>query len=211
LSKLKSFDVRGTRVADLRPLKQSLQLIDLNVGGAQLALAHLDNLKKLTVIEQGDVDLSNISSLVALERLFVWGPLRVDAANFRQLKALKSLQISGFGFQQNITAVTNPQAFSQLKTLEILTLGSLQLDNLDFVKTLASLTSLNLNELPLNSIEPVRHLKSSKTISLASIPVVDMMPLVDLPALEEVRILRTPARSDAVSALEKRGVKVTVH
>jgi Leucine-rich repeat (LRR) protein len=215
LSKLKSFDIRGTRVTDLRPLKQSLALRELEIGGAQMptlnSLAHLDALKQLRIIEQGDVDLSPIASLVTLEELFMWGPLRVDAANLRPLKALKNLQISGFGFQQSATAVANTDAFSDLTALEVLTLGSLQLNNLDFVKTLTSLTSLNLNELPITSIEPVRALRALKSISLTTIPVVDITPLVDLPVLEEVRIMRTPARSDAVSALEKRGVKVTVY
>ncbi|WP_315739831.1 MULTISPECIES: leucine-rich repeat domain-containing protein [unclassified Bradyrhizobium] len=215
LSKLVSFDVRGTRVTDLRPLRQSLALRELEIGGAQTLsltnLSHLDGLKQLRVIEQGDVDLSTISSLVTLERIFLWGPLHVDANVLRPLKALKDLQISGFGFQQIATTVVNAQAIAELKNLNTLTLGSLRLDTFDFLGSLMSLTTLNLNELPLNSIEPVRKLQALKSISLTSIPVVDITPLVDLPALEEVRIMRTPARSDAVSALERRGVKVIVY
>jgi hypothetical protein len=94
---------------------------------------------------------------------------------------------------------------ANLKSLETLTLGSLRLDSIDFVTGLASMTALNLNELPISSIEPVRSLQKLKSISLTSIPVVDITPLVALPSLEEVRLMRTPARSDAVSALERRG------
>lgn len=215
LTKLTAFDVRGTRVTDLRPLRQSLALRDLEVGGAQIPsianLAHIDALKTIRVIEQGDIDLSPIGSLVSLEGLFIWGPLSIDASAFRPLKALKNLQMSGFGFQQIATKVSNASALSELKALNILTLGSMQLNNLDFVSGLTSLTSLNLNELPISSIEPVRTLRQLKSISLTTMPVSDISLLVDLPSLEEVRLTRVPARTDAVSALERRGVKVTVH
>ncbi|MCA1525922.1 leucine-rich repeat domain-containing protein [Bradyrhizobium yuanmingense] len=215
LSKLTAFDVRGTRATDLRPLRQSLALQELEVGGAQVPslanLAHIEALKTLRVIEQGDVDLSPLGALVSLERLFVWGPLSIDASVFRPLKALKNLQMSGFGFQQIATKVSNASAFSELKALSMLTLGSMQLNNLDFVNGLTSLTALNLNELPISSIEPVRTLRQLKSISLTTVPVSDISPLVDLPSLEEVRLMRVPARTDAVSALEKRGVKVTVY
>jgi Leucine-rich repeat (LRR) protein len=214
-SKLISFDVRGTRVTDLRPLKQSLALRDLEIGGAQMPsltnLAHLDGLKQIRVIEQDGVDLSAISSLINLESIFLWGPPRVDANVLRPLKALKELQISGFGFQQAATMVINAQAIAELKNLRTLTLGSLRLDTFDFLGELPSLTALSLNELPLNSIETMRKLQALKSISFISIPVVDITPLIDLPALEEVRLMRTPARSDTVSALERRGVKVTVY
>jgi Leucine-rich repeat (LRR) protein len=134
----------------------------------------------------------------------------VDAAALRQLNKLKTLIITGFGFGSN-TIIANAQAIAELKDLGSLTLGGLQLTNLDFLAELQNLTELNLNELPITSIEPVRRLRSLKKISLTSIQVVDISPLADLPTLAEVRIMRTPARSDVVSLLQRRGIQVTVY
>lgn len=214
LAQLRYLAIRGTRVVDLRPLRQSLLLEELEIGGAQVAalgsLSHLDNLKRLTMIEQGEVELEAIGSLASLENLFVWGPPRIDLSAIAQLRKLKNLSISGLGFGP-VTSVTNAESISRLSSLEVLSLGGLQLNELDFVSRLERLSELNLNELPVASIEPVRSLLSLKKISLTSTRVVDLTPLINLPALEEVRIMRTPARADVVSILEKRGVKVTVY
>jgi hypothetical protein len=67
----------------------------------------------------------------------------------------------------------------------------------------------NLSDIPTSSIEPLRSLKSLKKITLFSIPVVDVAPLLDLPALTDLNVMRTPARSDVLTELERHGVKVT--
>jgi hypothetical protein len=61
---------------------------------------------------------------------------------------------------------------------------------------------------PIQSIEPVRALKSLEKINLMGIPVVDISVVLDLPALSELTIMRTPAREDVLTAIERRWVKV---
>jgi Leucine-rich repeat (LRR) protein len=214
LNSLRSVDITGTRVTDLRPLRHNLSLEELGVGATQMAslasLAHLDKLKDIRIIEQGELDLSQIGSLAALERVTLWGPRKVDLLPVRRLSKLQSFHLSGLGFGQ-LSAVVNVEALGDEVELRTLTLGSLAIQNLDFLAKLTKLEELNLNELPVVSLAPLRGLKSLKKISIVGVPVADISPLLELPNLGELNIMRSPARSDVITVLERGGVKVTVN
>jgi Leucine-rich repeat (LRR) protein len=214
LTSLRSVDVTGTRVTDLRPLRHSLLLSELGVGANQMAslgsLSHLDKLKDLRIIEQGEIDLSQVASLASLERMMLWGPRKVDLLPVRQLSGLQSLHLSGLGFGQ-LSIVANVEAIGDLAELRSLTLGSLAIQNLDFIAKLTRLEELNLNELPIVSLVSLKGLKSLRKISLVGVPVVDISPLLELTNLAELNIIRSPARSDLITVLERRGVRVTVN
>ena len=212
LASLEYLDIRGTRVTDLLPLKQNENLTVLSVGGEQIKsiinLANLKKLKKLTIIEQGNTDLSPISTLANLEYLWIWGLPEFDLSPLRSLTKLNEVQLSGLGFSV-VSPVTDIQAISVLSGLKKLTLGSLQLNELAFAVNLTNLEEINLNVLPITSITPLSGLRSLKKISLVQTAVVDVSPLLELPALTELNVIRTPARADILAELERRGVKVT--
>jgi hypothetical protein len=212
MSLLESLEIRGTRVSDLQPLSKSNNLKELTISGAQIPglinLSHLVNLKKVTIIEQQGTDLSAVGTLTNLESLWIWGgPTPLDISPLHSLTALRALTITGFFFGAH-TAVPNIRVIGDLKELETVTLGSLQVNDVTFLQALKNLKEINLNQLPISSIEALRNLKAIKKLSLIDIPVVDISVLLELPALISVTVIRVPARADVITELERRGVKV---
>lgn len=211
LVSLESLDITGTGANNLTPLRDMENLRELGVGGKQtpglIELRNLKSLKVLRIIDQGPVDLSPVGELPNLESLFIWGPPALNLAPLGKLRNLKELQISGMGFGA-LSTVTNVEALGNLQELRKLTLGSLQVSDLNFVRRLGHLNELNIGMMPIASIEAVRGLVSLKSVSLNLTNVVDISPLLELPSLSNVSVLRTPARADVLTQLERNGVKV---
>ncbi|HEY5238342.1 MAG TPA: hypothetical protein VIJ62_08190 [Rhizomicrobium sp.] len=209
-------DIRGTRITDLRPLEHSVKLESLSIGGEQIpglpVLANLKNLKKITLIEQNQFDLTPVTSLVNLESLWIWGPFTgmLDAAPLQKLTKLRDLTITAGGIN-TLTIVTNIQSISALTDLRTLTLGQITVTDLSFVRSLKNLTQINLGQIPITSIEPLRDLKMLKTVSLSAIAVIDISPLLDLHNLNDLTVGRTPARTDVLDELRRRGVNVKTY
>lgn len=213
LHQLESLEIRGTRVTDLSPISQGV-LKELIISGAQIpglvSFAPQSTLRKLQIIEQTVVDLTNVGNLTNLESLFVWGPTHFDLLPLSSLSNLRNLQLSGLGFGR-LSVVENAQAISSMAELRTLTLGQLGIPDLNFANTLMKLEELNLNQLPVSSVGPLSKLILLKRISLSDVPVVDISPLLALPELTFISFLRVPAREDVVRELERRGVTVKRH
>jgi len=107
--------------------------------------------------------------------------------------------------------IVDIDAIGELAQLKTLTMGEVQVDSLRFLAKRYNLVELNLNGLPLRSISELANLMSLEKISLADIPIVDISPLLLLPNLATLSLLRTPARADVISELERRGVKVVIN
>jgi Leucine-rich repeat (LRR) protein len=84
----------------------------------------------------------------------------------------------------------------------------MQVSDLTFLRGLANLNELNIGMMPVSSVEPLRGLTSLKRVSLNLTDIVDISPLLDLPALTSLSVLRTPARADVLTQLERNGVKI---
>jgi len=217
LPSLETLDIRGSRVVALQPLSKDRSLRELSIGGLQvpglISLVSLENLKKLTIIieQQSGFDLTPVGKLANLESLMIWLPMGValDVAPLRSLVKLRSLQLSGASFFRPPTEIANVGAIAGLTELTTLTLGSLQLTDIAFVAKLTKLEEVNIDEMPISSIDSLRNLRSLKKVSLSSTRVTDISPLLDLPALTDLTVRRTPARSDVLSELARRGVRVT--
>lgn len=67
---------------------------------------------------------------------------------------------------------------------------------------------ISVTNSPLINVSALSRIKRLKTVSLTGTAVVDISPLLDLPELKTLGIMRTPARSDVLTELERRGVKV---
>lgn len=211
---LKTLDIRGTEISDLSALSKIETLQELSIGGIQIPglvrLRNLKNLKTLNVIEHGDIDLSTIGELSNLETLWIWGPSEqrhLNVSPLRKLSNLRQLTLTGLGFF-GLAVVTDIEALGDLKELRKLTLGSLQVSDLAFTSKLKSLSEINIGEMPVTSIEPLRGLKSLTSVSLSKTRVTDISPLLELPALTNLNVMRTPARADILTELERRGVNV---
>jgi Leucine-rich repeat (LRR) protein len=98
----------------------------------------------------------------------------------------------------------------QLNPVE-LTLGDAQINSLAFLSRSTNLAELNLRNIPVVYARELGNLTSLTTISLVDIPMVDISPLLSLTNLKSVSLLRTPARADVISELERRGVKVIIN
>lgn len=211
LVSLETLDITGTGVSDLSPISHFRDLRELGVGARQVPglvnLSNLKSLRTLRLIDQIDVDISPIGSLSNLENLWIWGLPEINASALGKLTKLLDLSIMGSGFGRQ-TPVTNVDALGNLKELRKLTLGSLLLHDLAFVSGLTNLNEINIGEMPIVSVAPLRNLTSLKSISLNATSVVDISPLLDLPALNTLTVVRTPARSDVLTELERRGVKI---
>jgi len=134
----------------------------------------------------------------------------LDAAPLQKLTKLRDLTITAGGIN-TLTIVTNIQSISALTDLRTLTLGQITVTDLSFVRSLKNLTQINLGQIPITSIEPLRDLKMLKTVSLSAIAVIDISPLLDLHNLNDLTVGRTPARTDVLDELRRRGVNVKTY
>jgi len=211
LISVESLDITGTGTDSLLPLRGMEMLRELGVGARQVRhlaeLGNLKGLKVLRIIDKGPVDLSPVAVFASLESLFIWGPPAMNMAPLGSLSKLQGLQISGLGFD-GLSTVTGIEALGNLQELTRLTLGSLQVSDLSFVRKLGLLNEINVGMMPVASIEPLRGLASLKSVSLNLTEVVDISPLLELPALTSLSVLQTPARADVLTRLEKNGVKI---
>jgi hypothetical protein len=212
LASLEVLEIRDTRVADLHPISNAQHLKEITVSGTQLpglsVLAPLPNLKKLTIVEQQHIDLTSVGLLTNLETLsIVGGALPIDVLPLRNLKNLQSLMITGFSFVA-YTAVPNLQVVGELTELRTLALGYVYVTDISFISNLRRLEEVSFNRMPISSIASLAGIVSIKKVTLADVPVTDISPLLTLPALADLTIRRTPARSDVLSELGRRGVKV---
>jgi Leucine-rich repeat (LRR) protein len=215
LRSVKNLDVRDSGVTDMSALAGYTALEELDVGAKQVpalvSLRELPNLTKLLVIAQVPVDTAPIGTLSHLQNLSVFGLPVIDAAPFRNLSKLQNLALNGIGFGMGRAKVVDVEAIGSLGSLKSLSLSDLDIGSLRFLAGQHSLVELNLHSLPIASIPELATLTSLEKLSLADMPIVDISPLLSLADLREVSLMRTPARADVISELEKKGVKITIN
>jgi internalin A len=133
----------------------------LHVGGKQLhdlgKLSHIVNLTRLQIIEQSNVDLTPVGSLINLKSLFIGVRPRMNLSMLKDLKNLEQLTLQGFGLE-SLTSVTDVDVIGSLRGLLTLTLAGVNIRDVAFVSQLTNLRELNLGLMPVTSIEPLRGL-----------------------------------------------------
>jgi internalin A len=236
LTGITTLSIGGTQVSDLSPLRNFRHLSSLNLGGAPVTdLSPLVNLDTLTTMRltgaevpalatlvrkerlkslsiyagQGAVDLSPVAELSGLEMLDLdfFSGRGFDISPVRHLTSLKILSIGGNGFEY-FSFVNGLDAIGALTNLQKLSIFGVQMTDLNFATPLQNLTELSVTNAPLSNISALGQLRSLSNVSLTGTLVVDISPLVNLPELTQLGIVRTPARSDVVTQLEHRGVKI---
>jgi hypothetical protein len=215
LKAIKNLDVRDSGVTDMSALAGYAALEELAVGAPQVpTLASLRELPKLTrlmVIAQVPVDTTPIGTLSNLQNLSVFGLPLINAAPLRNLTKLQNLTLNGMGVFRGRSQVTDVEAIGTLGNLKSLALSDLEIGSLRFLADQHSLVELNLHALPIASAPELASLTSPRKLWLADMPIVDISPLLSLADLSEVSLMRTPARADVISDLQKKGVKVTIN
>jgi internalin A len=234
LTNITQLSIGGTQVNDLSPIHNFRHLKVLNLGGAPVTdlspldmdtlkemritsseVASLstfpkkDNLKALSIFDSRVIDLSPVGQLWGLETLdlFISGPQGFDVSPLKRLMNLTNLRISGDGFQY-FSPVKGLEAINGLHHLKKLSLFGVLMTDLSFVADLQSLEEITVVNAPVNNISALSRTKTLNSVSLTGTGVVDISPLLDLPELKTLVIIRTPARSDVLTELERRGVKV---
>src|ERR1035437_5643489 len=210
---LRVLNVTGTRVTDLSPISKIDTLEDLSINGRQLpglpVLRNLTNLKKLSLFDTEPVDLSPIGELGNLESLSIDGPLTLNLAPLRRLSQLSGLvvqpQASDFTTMMQVQDVA---AIGELHELRKLIFRQVLITDLGFMRGLRNLTEFTAMSVPISSISGIEEATALSTVNLIRTNVVDTAPLLRLPNLTEVYVAYTPARSDVLTELERRGVKV---
>jgi Leucine-rich repeat (LRR) protein len=215
LKAVKNLDVRDSGVTDMSALAGYSALEELSVGAKQVpvltSLRELPKLTKLLVIAQVPVDTTPIGTLSNLQSLSIFGLPVINAAPFRNLSKLQNLALNGIGFGMGRSQVTDVEAIGAVGNLKSLSLSDLEIGSLRFLADQHSLVELNLHGLPIASVPELATLTSLKKLRLADMPIVDISPLLSLAELREVSLMRTPARADVISELEKKGVKITIN
>jgi pimeloyl-ACP methyl ester carboxylesterase len=218
LDGLESLDVTDAATSDLSPLSHLQRLTELRIDGRQLSslatLSGIGHIERLAIAAHEDIALSHLSGLAHLEYLSVsiWGPSapRLSTLNVAPLGGLTTLHELSLmsGFEDRLPYVTGAETFGELKELRKLALAGLQIADLGFLSSLHNLTELNITMMPVSSIAALRGLTSLRSVYLISTLVADISPLLELPALANLTVVRSPARSDILTELERRGVKI---
>ena len=206
---LRVLTLGSPKATDLSPLGDIDALEELTIGGEQVpGLPVLRHLKVLYLNDGAPVDLSPIGQLGQLEKLYIYGPLKLNLAPLRRLTKLSDLSLMEIADLVSLMQVEDLAAIGELRALRKLALWQVLVTNLAFVRGLNNLTEFTAVRTPISDITGIEQAAALTTVTLNSTRVVEISPLLTLPNLRELSVLSTPARSDILTVLEQRGVKV---
>ncbi|PRQ05451.1 Internalin-A precursor [Enhygromyxa salina] len=164
----------------LRSLELSARADVGELGDGALApLAHLTELRELSLRDGGWSELDALADLRALEQLDLRSTDISSLAPLAELAALRELDLSG------CTDVTDLEPLARLHALERLELGYTRVRRL----------------------QPLAGLRRLEVIELAGTSVADLSPLFELPALRKVGV--EACEIDDLQPLRARGVTLT--
>jgi Leucine-rich repeat (LRR) protein/pimeloyl-ACP methyl ester carboxylesterase len=161
--------------------------------------------------QTGGLDLGALSGFAHLSRLDVYTSRPLNIQPLGKLQDLSDLEIMGMPASiaelNTLIPVAGLDVVRQLGGLRRLVLAHAVLPDLGFLSD-TKLDSLQLNFSPLADLRIVGTLGSLTKLDIAGTGIVEITPLLNLPHLTTLGIQGTPARSDVVALLEKRGVVV---
>ena len=209
-SNLRVLGLGGSRVTDLSSVSDIKSLEELSVSGQQvpgLPVLRYLNVKKLYLAENAPVDLSSVGELGTLEILDITGPQMLNLSPLRRLARLTNLKLMPEAFE-SLMQVEDIEAIGELHELRKLVLFQVLIPNLSFMRGLNNLTEFTAINTPISEIAGIELAASLNTVQFTNTRVVEISPLLNLPNLKELYVIRTPARSDVLTILEQRGIKV---
>jgi Leucine-rich repeat (LRR) protein len=108
----------------------------------------------------------------------------------------------------SILQLQDVPAIGELHELRTLKLFQVGVTDLTFMQGLPKLTDFYIAFTPISDIRGIENATALTSVQLPRTNVVDVSPLLRLPNLTDVHVEYTPARSDVLSELERRGIKV---
>ncbi len=219
LKSLKSLFLVGTKVASLSPLIGLDGLRELTIDGSssselyKLSKSHITTLSIISY--RYAVNTAYLGDLPTLNSLEIMASNKLDLNPLAKLERLSKLSILGTSVSwKNLNPsvqVEGQVAIGRLRALKILVLAHIAVRDISFLSKLSELKELTMNWLPVADIRPIENLKGLQKVNLVGDPVVDISPLLNLPNLTEVGVQQSPARSDVLALLERRGVTVKIN
>ena len=191
--------VNSNAISDFSPLETLTNLARLDLSDMSglrdvSALAHLTNLRELSLWGTGVSDVSALANLTNLGRLYLNSTAVSDVSALANLKKLEELKLSG-------TAVSDVSALANLKKLKLLRLKYTSVSDVSALANLTNLEELGLTGTLVSDVSALASLTNLWRLDLGGTLVSDVSALAHLTNLEELYIGRTGV-SD-VSALAR--------
>ncbi|WP_254512603.1 leucine-rich repeat domain-containing protein [Anatilimnocola floriformis] len=226
-------DLRSTLVSDLSPTANFRELRNLIV--AHTPVGSLDPLKKLTKLYHVDISETKVVDLKPLEGLHLLQMLVLDDTGvsdltpLRNCKRLSSLYCSqtavsdisvlanfpGMSFFRFRRARLKPpptislKSLSFCKSLTVLDLSNVVVDNLEPLARCERLQGLHLQDVPVNNLSPLSKLQHLETLHIQNAAVTDLTPLESCHKLSHLHIDKIPV-SDLTTLLRMKKLRYVV-
>lgn len=200
ISGLEDINLSGTPLKDLSPLSdlniKALSAVGLN-SSIVLGLDKFSSkLEKLDLRNTIIPDSGLISTMLNLKELWLTGDIGpVDLTN---LKDLVSLSVKDFAEGQLIF----PKSLQNLKELSA---SQNDIQDISFLQNAPVVEKVNMTFNRIRNLEPFygADLTQLKDLNLSGNPILNASPIVALPALEVLRLFRTPLQTGLIPKTEE--------
>lgn len=190
-TKLKKLDAKQTRASDITPLRNLINLEELNLFYSNNIvdlepLRGLVNLQKL-YLDTGDSvgklrDISPLTSLINLKELTLSGNKISDLSPLSNLRKLTYLTL-------NSNKISDVRPLGNLINLQHLTLGNNEISDVKPLSNLSNLRILALDGTKIVDVEPLSRLSKLTHLNLSYNRIIDVKPLGNLSELKELELL----------------------
>jgi Leucine-rich repeat (LRR) protein len=191
-SALEGFDLGGSGVLNLEPLKELTALRFLSLRG--IRVSSLESIRTLTALQTLDLSFTRISSLEPLKALTALRTLDLQGTQVSSLQSLNGLAaLRSLNLER--TQVSNLQPLKELTTLMFLDLQSTQVSSLEPLRELTRLVCLDLGDTEVSSLEPLKGLTDLEQLHLKGTRVSSLEPLEGLTRLHTLGLRETQVSS----------------
>lgn len=195
LKKLEELDIRFNPVTDITPLKDlPLKKLDIYSNKPKpnatsfvdviLLAFDLSPLSNITTLEEllvsgGGQTLPDLTKLVNLKSLTLFGLDMKDLCKFKNSKKLKSLSLS------NATLISL-ECIENFTNLEDLQIRRVNITDLSALQSLSKLKKITFEDVPVSDITPLAKLKSLESLTFHKTEIKYLSPLKESQSLEYV-------------------------
>lgn len=185
---LRTLDVSDTEVTDLSPIKDLVNLQDLNISKTKInSLEFIKNLKNLRTLKCGKTnltDLNGIEELQNLETLQVEDTQIVSLALLENIVSLSTLSIAN-------TQVHDLNPLRKLEKLWIFNAQNTPIKKLNPLENLLGLDDINISDTKVKSLVGLENLKGLKYLYASNTAIKNLKPLKGLTKLRDLNISGT--------------------
>ena len=200
LTKLEELSIENTKIKNIIPLSNLVNLKSLNIAGPFIdpeysdaqnpqdyvienvdALKNLTNIETLSIANRGIKDIRGLANLTKLNDVILSGNNISDISSLKNLRGIKSLDLSS---NKNINDIS---ALKELTNLEYLWLTENKIETIDALSGLVNLKKLYINVNKISDLAPLADLTKLTHLSLGANDIKDLTPLKNLTNLTSLR------------------------